>query len=78
VNFKPMDGKEEYCHGVTGDGAKIERMGSVVYEAILSNGSKSKITWQEVYYVPTFKVNITSTVEQIQVLSPLPPPTWNV
>jgi hypothetical protein len=24
VNFKPMDGKEEYCHGVKGDGAKIE------------------------------------------------------
>jgi hypothetical protein len=63
VNFKPMDGKEEYCHGVTGDGAKIEGMGSVVYKATLSNRSKTKITWQEVYYVPTFKVNITSTVE---------------
>jgi hypothetical protein len=64
VNFKPiMDGKEEYCHRVTGDGAKIEGMGSVVYEATLSNGFKTKITWQEVYYVPTFKVKITSTVE---------------
>jgi hypothetical protein len=63
VNFKPMDGKEEYCHRVTGDGAKIEGMGSVVYKATLSKGSKTKITWQEVYYVPTFKVNITSTVE---------------
>jgi hypothetical protein len=55
--------KEEYCHGVTGNGAKIEGMGFVVYKATLSNGSKTKITWQEVYYVPTFKVNITSTVE---------------
>jgi hypothetical protein len=28
VNFKPiMDGKEEYCHGVMGDGAKIEGWG---------------------------------------------------
>jgi hypothetical protein len=63
VNFKPMDGKEEYCHRVMGNRAKIEGMGSVVYEAILSNGSKTKITWQEVYYIPTFKVNITSTVE---------------
>jgi hypothetical protein len=63
VNFKQMDGKEEYCHGVMGDGAKIEGLGSVVYKATLSNGSKTKITWQEVYYVPTFKVYITSTVE---------------
>jgi hypothetical protein len=63
VNFKPMDGKEEYCHRVMGDRAKIEGLGSVIYEAILSNGSKTKITWQEVYYIPTFKVNITSTVE---------------
>jgi hypothetical protein len=55
VNFKPMDGKEVYCHGVTGDGAKIERMGSVLYKAILSNGSKTKITWQEVYYIPTLR-----------------------
>jgi hypothetical protein len=51
--------QNEYCHRVTGDGAKIEGMGSVVYEATLSNGSKTKITWQEVYYIPTFKVNIT-------------------
>jgi hypothetical protein len=42
MNFKAMDGK---CHKVTDDGAKIEGMGSV---AILSNGSKTKITWQEV------------------------------
>jgi hypothetical protein len=48
VNFKQMDGKEEYSHGVMGDGAKIEGMGSVVYEATLSNGSKTIITWQEV------------------------------
>jgi hypothetical protein len=41
VDFKPMDGKEEYCHVVMGDGAKIEGMGSVVHEAILSNGSKT-------------------------------------
>jgi hypothetical protein len=40
-------------------------MGSVVYEATLSNGSKTKITLQEVYYIPTFKVNITSTVDTL-------------
>jgi hypothetical protein len=61
VNFKPMDGKEEYCHGVWV--MELRLRGWAL--SFLSNSSKTKITWQEVYYVPTFKVNITLTVETL-------------